>query len=208
MQLQQQPDEQHLLLKEVHHRVKNHLQIVISLLNTQAHHVNNEAAKQALKESVNRMQAIAIIHQTLYQSDSYSGVNMHNYLNELLYNLQDSFNVRDLVTVETNLNGTDLDVSQAVPIGLIINEAVTNAIKYALPANKRLRIHISLHRNGEQITLSITDNGPGFPADFDLETSTSFGLDLIMGLARQLQGEVEFDSKDGVRITISFLQNS
>ncbi|RFM30676.1 tetratricopeptide repeat-containing sensor histidine kinase [Chitinophaga silvisoli] len=195
------------LLKEVHHRVKNNLQIVISLLNTQALHLDNETARQALRESRNRMQAISIIHQKLYQSDSFSGVNMHYYLNELLEYLQDSFSIHDMITVETNPDFTELDVSQAVPIGLIINEAVTNAIKYALPSTAQPHIHISLRCEDEQVAVSIADNGPGFPADFDPDTSTSFGLNLIIGLVRQLRGKVEFDSSAGLHIKLSFQQS-
>jgi len=199
-------DERDWLLKEVHHRVKNNLQIVISLLNTQALQLNNETARQALRESRNRMQAISIIHQKLYRSDSFSGVNMHYYLNELLEYLQDSCAIHDMMTVEINPDSIELDVSQAVPIGLIINEAVANAIKYALPSNAEPHIHISLCCDDERVTLSIADNGPGFPADFDPETTSSFGLNLIIGLVRQLRGKVEFDSSAGVRITISFQQ--
>lgn len=204
MTLQQLLDERDRLLKEVQHRVKNNLQIVISLLNTQAHHLNNETARQALLESRNRIQAIAIIHQKFYQSDNFVNVNLHDYLNELLYYLQDSFSIPDLITVEIAPDCNDLDVSQVLPIGLIINEAVTNAIKYALPGNIRPRIHISMACEDEHVTLSVVDNGPGFPADFDPEAVTTFGLNLITGLARQLRGKVVFDSTAGVRITLSF----
>lgn len=205
--LKQLLDERDWLLKEVHHRVKNNLQIVISLLNTQALHLNNETARQALRESRNRMQAISIIHQKLYRSDSFSGVNMNYYVSELLDYLQDSFSIHDYVRVETDLDCTELDVSQAVPIGLIINEAVTNAIKYAVPFNAKPQIHITLHCDDEDVVLSIADNGPGFPADFDPQTSASFGVSLIIGLVRQLRGKVTFDNKAGVQMNISFRQS-
>jgi two-component sensor histidine kinase len=205
--LKQLLDERDWLLKEVHHRVKNNLQIVISLLNSQSLHLNNETAKQALRESKNRIEAISIIHQKLYRSDSFSGVNMNYYVTELLDFLQDSFSIRDLVEVETDLDCSDLDVSQAVPIGLIINEAVTNAIKYAVPHTAQPRIHIKLHCDEAHVALSITDNGPGFPPDFDPQASGSFGLNLIIGLVRQLRGKVSFNNATGVGIAVSLEQS-
>ncbi|SHL93883.1 histidine kinase dimerization/phosphoacceptor domain -containing protein [Chitinophaga sp. CF418] len=202
--LKQLLDERDWLLKEVHHRVKNNLQIVISLLNSQALHLHNETARQALRESKNRMQAISLIHQKLYKSDSFSGVNMNYYVSELMDFLQDSFSIRDLVTVEMELDYADLDVSQAVPIGLIINEAVTNAIKYAVPHTVQPRIRIQLHSDDEQVALSISDNGAGFPPGFDPQASDSFGLSLIIGLVRQLRGNVTFNSDAGLQIDMTF----
>lgn len=202
--LKQLLDERDWLLKEVHHRVKNNLQIVISLLNSQALHLSNETAKQALRESKNRIQAISIIHQKLYKSDSFSGVDMTFYVSELLDFIQDSFSIRDMVEITADLDCAEMDVSQAVPFGLIINEAITNAIKYAVPFAKRPAIKVTLHCTDNKIALSISDNGPGLPTNFDPLRSSTFGINLIVGLVRQLRGQINFVNKEGTTITMEF----
>ncbi|QHS59711.1 tetratricopeptide repeat-containing sensor histidine kinase [Chitinophaga agri] len=205
--LKQLLDERDWLLKEVHHRVKNNLQIVISLLNSQALHLSNETAKQALRESKNRMQAVSIIHQKLYQSESFSGVDMTYYVGELLDFIQDSFSVRDKVEINADLDCAEMDVSQAVPVGLIINEAITNAIKHAAPFVRHLVIHVRLHCADNKVALTISDNGPGMPPNVDPLRCSTFGINLMVGLVRQLRGKINFVHSSGTTITMEFEQS-
>jgi two-component system, sensor histidine kinase PdtaS len=193
------------LVKEIHHRVKNNLQIVISLLNAQAAFLENPSALSAIQESRERMEAIAIIHQKLYQSENNTLVHVYGYIYELVDNLQDSFsNARD-IHFQLNIADIVLDISQSVPLGLILNEAITNAIKYAFPKGERGTVNISLQpTDGERVELRIADNGRGLPPGFDWKNSPSLGLQLINLLAEQLKGNLYMVNKDGLEIVLIF----
>lgn len=195
--------EKEWLLKEIHHRVKNNLQIVISLLNTQSIYLNNGEALAAIRESQHRMQSISLIHQKLYQSDNLARIDMDEYICELVEYLQESFDTVKRIEIIMEIEPVCLDVVKAVPIGLILNEAITNAIKYAFPAGGEGRIIISLDEPvAGTLALTISDNGAGLPADFDLKNCTSLGMSLMRGLSRQLRGEFKFFGKDGLTIQI------
>jgi two-component sensor histidine kinase len=189
------------LLKEVHHRVKNNLQIVMGLLQQQASFMNNEKELKAIRNSEHRMHSIALIHQKLYQSDSYMSVNMPDYINELVGYLQECFDGQNRIRFEKQIVNVDFDVNIAVPIGLILNEAITNAIKYACQDHQECKIRIGLQQAGEyDYLLEIGDNGAGLSADFDLNGSSSMGFNLIRGLSRQLGGKLELSNKKGLAI--------
>src|ERR1700754_1738437 len=136
--------EKEWLAKEIHHRVKNNLQMVISLLNAQSEFLNNPSALDAIRESRDRMQAIAIIHQKLYQMENTSDINMRPYVNELVDSINGSINDSERINFELDIAHVSLDISRSVPLGLILNEAITNAIKYAYPKNENGTIYISL----------------------------------------------------------------
>lgn len=204
-QLQQLLNDKEWLLKEIHHRVKNNLQIVMSLLNSQAVYINNDAALTAIHDSKRRVYAISLIHQKLYQDENTSTIGMPGYINELLHHLRDSFDTDNRITFEQHIGPLDLDISQAIPLGLIINECIVNSIKYAFPNGRKGVVRISLQTAGEEhLLLHISDNGVGLPEGFDTMEHSSLGLDLIKGLARQLQGNLDIQSDDGVHITIRF----
>lgn len=193
------------LLKEIHHRVKNNLQIVISLLNTQSAHLDSEVALAAIQESQHRMRSISLIHQKLYQSDDIAVIDMSEYIMELIGYLKESFVTAHKLEFDLQVEPVALDVAHAVPLGLVLNEAVTNSIKYAFDNCDSAVITISLDEDYQgNCILMISDNGCGLPADFDNECTTSLGLNLMKGLARQLGGELSIESRNGLIITLTF----
>ena len=197
--------EKEWLIKEVHHRVKNNLQMVISLLNTQSAYLDNDAAIRAIQDSRHRMQTMSLIHQKLYQSENVSVIDMPVYINELVSYLKDVFSTGSGIRFEQDIAPVKLDVAQAVPVGLILNEVITNAIKYAFNGNGNGVIAISMHHvHSQNLLLSIRDTGKGLPEDFDLSGNTSLGMSLVLGLVKQLEGSFELVNKEGVEIIIKF----
>ncbi len=199
-------DEKEWLVKEIHHRVKNNLQIVMSLLNTQAAFLDDKDALNAIRESRYRMQAISLIHQKLYQSENMALIDMHTYIRELVEYLKDGFSDVSKIRFDLQITHVKLDVSQSVPIGLILNEAITNAIKYAFVGNNNGLITISLQETATgRLSLTIADNGVGLPLeDNNKPRKTSMGMMLMNTLAEQLEGTLNIQSKIGLTITVSF----
>jgi two-component sensor histidine kinase len=198
-------EEKEWLVREIHHRVKNNLQMVISLLNAQSEFLNHPSAVNAIRESRERMQAIAIIHQKLYQAEISSQINMRSYVNELVDNIRNSVVDGARIYFKAQVADIDLDISRSVPLGLILNEAITNAIKYAYPGDQKGDINISLQYTGaEQLQLKIADNGKGLPADVDTDHSNSLGLQLIKLFAEQLEADLCFINDNGLEIILNF----
>lgn len=204
-------DEKKWLVKEIHHRVKNNLQTIISLLESQSHYLKDEALS-AIQESQSRIYAMSLIHQKLYREDNLAAINMAVYLPDLVYYLRDSFNVKSHIQFELAIEPLELDVSQTMPLGIILNEAVTNSIKYAFPDHSANNvITVTLEKDSEElINLIISDNGTGLPEGFDVNNITSLGLKLIKGLTGDLNGQFSIKSKkgNGTVINISFEQVS
>jgi len=198
-------DEKDWLLKEVHHRVKNNLQIVMSLLNTQSAFLKNNAAIAAIRESQNRVQAIALIHQKLYSNSSVAYIDIAVYISELVNYLADSYETHDRgIRFEQQIEPVKMDVAQAIPVGLMLNEAITNAIKYAFP-NKRGYINISLGTlDDNNIMLTIADDGIGLPQGFDIKETSSLGMEMMKALSKQLDGSFKMENNNGVVITLIF----
>lgn len=204
-QLQRLLTDKEWLLKEVHHRVKNNLQIVMSLLNSQAVYINNEAALTAIQDSKRRVYAMSLIHQKLYQSKNIATIAMPEYINELATYIQDSFNARSQIQLEQHIEPLQLDVSQAIPLGLIINECMANTIKHAFPYKQHGTMHIYLGHDGpDHLLLTLQDNGIGLPADQQQTESNTLGLQLIQGLTRQLKGHITITGNNGLHISIRF----
>jgi two-component sensor histidine kinase len=195
--------EKEWLVKEIHHRVKNNLQIVISLLNTQAAFLDDKDALNAIRESRYRMQAISLIHQKLYQSDNMALIDMNMYINELVVFLKDGFSDINRIKFDLQIAPVRLDVSQSVPVGLILNEAITNAIKYAFTGNGTIIVSLQPADAG-YLALVIADNGKGFPEGEIPTQRGSMGMMLMHTLAEQLDGNLQIQSRNGVTITISF----
>lgn len=204
--LQRLVEEKEWLMKEIHHRVKNNLQVVVSLLSSQSSFLDNESAQMAIRSSQHRMHAMSLIHQQLYQSDSVATIDMFGYINNLVRYLRESLHTGSKIRFEVNVNDVELDASQAVPVGLILNEAITNAIKYAFSSRDSGVICVTMQRQKGKfdIILQIRDNGSGFQDGFDAKTITSFGLSLITGLTKQLDGSFSFRNDNGVVLTIEF----
>ena len=191
------------LLKEVHHRVKNNLQIVISLLNTQSSYLHDDSAKNALKESQHRMFSISLIHQKLYQSENLAFVNMREYIMDLTAYLKDSLNPSGSIRFQFDLFPVELDINQAIPVGLILNEAITNAIKHAFGNKKEGKVNVTFKENNDDtVSLEISDDGPGFPVEFNIQKSRSLGMNLIKGLSGQLDGAFSIRRTNGITILL------
>lgn len=198
-------DEKEWLLKEIHHRVKNNLQIVMSLLNSQSAYIDNETARNAIQASQHRVYAMSLIHQKLYNSDSVSSIDLSFYTRELVSYLRDSFNTGQRIRFELDVQPLTLDVGQAVPLGLILNESITNAIKYAFPNDRPGIISISLvSPSPRSYLLTIADDGVGIPDHADTVRSGSLGMSLIRGLSGSLDGSVVVENKNGTVIKIAF----
>lgn len=198
--------EKEWLLKEIHHRVKNNLQIVMSLLNSQVVYLNNEAAIQAIRDSQHRVQAISLIHKKLYQSESVSAIDMPAYINELVKYLRDLFNTGRRIRFECQNDPMKLNVSHAVPLGLILNEAITNGIKFAFPENMAGVINISLkYTRDDHYEMIIRDNGIGLPPNFNNQRSKSLGMSLMEGLSKDMDGSFTIESDGGTAIIVAFV---
>jgi len=195
--------EKEWLLKEVHHRVKNNLQVVISLLRMQTSYLDDTEAIRAIRESRHRLQAIALLHQKLYQSDQVEVVDMESYVKDLISYLKDSFGLSN-VRFDLHVESLKLPISNAVPMGLVINEAVTNAVKYGFPDKRSGLVKIILHLTSSgTLSLSISDNGIGMDVE-QLETGLkSMGIRLIQMLAGQMNGHLEITSGNGVTVSIT-----
>ncbi|UOQ75031.1 sensor histidine kinase [Hymenobacter cellulosilyticus] len=197
-------EEKEWMLKEIHHRVKNNLQIISSLLSSQAVYLQDPAALTAVRESQNRVHTMGLIHQNLYQSAGPSLVAMHVYIPELARHLVHSFNRQDSVRLELAVAPVRLDASLAVPVGLILNEALTNALKYAYPARQPGTVAISLQLQDGECVLTIQDTGIGMPAGFDPHKTSTLGLHMIRGLSRQIGGRLQLQHTGGVLISLQF----
>jgi len=197
--------EKEWLLKEIHHRVKNNLQIVISLLNTQSAYLDNQDALDAIRNSQHRMHAMSLIHQKLYQSDNMAMIDMSVYIRELVEYLGESFKQEKNIVMNINISPLKLDVAQAVPLGLILNEAISNSIKYAFKETRSGRIDILLEPQGDdKFLLCIADNGVGLAEGFDPYNTSSLGMSLMQGLSQQLDGDFVLQNKNGLRVCVTF----
>ena len=198
-------EEKEWLLREVHHRVKNNLQVVMSLLNSQAAFLRDGDALAAIRESQQRVYAISLIHQNLYKSDDIARIEMAAYVREVVEYLIDSFGAGDRVRYRASVVPVGIDLTVAVPLGLIISEAVTNSLKYAFPGGRPGLIAVTLAEADEQhFLLTVTDNGVGLGEDFDVSGCRTLGMILMEGLSKQLKGTFKLESADGLTIRVLF----
>ena len=198
--------EKEVLLREIHHRVKNNLQIISSLLKLQSRYIKDKQTLHVFKESQNRIRSMALIHEKLYQSRELARIDFVEYVRSLVANLFRSYEVNsDLITLKTNIDDVFLGIDTAIPCGLIIDELVSNSLKYAFTEGRQGEIHIDLHSNKEsKFTLIVSDNGVGFPKDLDFRNTESLGLQLTCTLVDQLQGTIELDRSGGTEFKITF----
>ncbi|MEL6976973.1 MAG: sensor histidine kinase, partial [Bacteroidota bacterium] len=195
------------LLKEIHHRVKNNLQMVSSLLSLQTKNTRSKAAIVALEEGKSRVKAMALIHQKLYQNDDLSVIEMQGYIESLINSVQSVYKKGGHnISITIDAEGTELDIDRAIPFGLILNELVSNSFKYAFPENdENGKIYIHLSKNGEQGYFEYTDNGVGLPDDAEERTHSSMGIRLMNRLVNQLQSKLNIDREsEGVRFWFNF----
>jgi two-component sensor histidine kinase len=204
--------EKEWLMREVHHRVKNNLQLVISLMNIQASSLKDELALNAFEEIRSRIHAISLIHQRLYRAQAdVTWINMREYIAEIVNFLQDGLAPGHRIQFRVDVESFDVDVSQCVPVGLILNEGVTNAIKYAFPDDQddhliyRPTIEVKMNKHGDDsVRLVVADNGIGLPSGFDPEKADSMGLLLIRNLSLQLNGQLTLGGRNGLEIAVVF----
>ncbi|MBZ2166805.1 PAS domain S-box protein [Methanobacterium spitsbergense] len=189
--------EKEVLLREIHHRVKNNMQIISSLLNLQTQHVEGEETINVLKESQGRVKSMAMIHEKLYQSPTFNEINFKEYIRKLVSDIFYSYGIK-AGTIESVLNIGDININidTAIPLGLIINELVTNSVKYAFPQSEGI-ITVKLSSQRDQLELIIADDGIGFSEDIDIENTETLGLQLVTTLVNQLDGQLELTKKEG-----------
>lgn len=195
------------LLKEIHHRVKNNLQMVSSLLSLQTKNTRSKAAIEALEEGKSRVKAMALIHQKLYQNDDLSVIEMQGYIESLINSVQSVYKKGGHnISITIDAEGTELDIDRAIPFGLILNELVSNSFKYAFPDNdENGKIYIHLRKNGDQGYFEYTDNGIGLPEDTEERSHSSMGIRLMNRLVNQLQSKLNIDKQgEGVRFWFNF----
>ncbi|MEL6358101.1 MAG: sensor histidine kinase, partial [Bacteroidota bacterium] len=199
--LEAKNQENELLLKEIHHRVKNNLEMVSSLLKLQAVKTKDASAKEVMQASQNRVQSMGIIHQKLYQGEKLASVEMLDYFQNLSENIIDAFGAHDQVAIRYDMKPLEVDVDTAVPIGLIVNELLTNSMKYAFPEGKKGEIALSLKETEpNRLHLVVADNGVGKLGDTPIK-GTGFGSQLVQLLTIQLQGTMQTDYQKGTKFS-------
>ncbi|GAB6056807.1 hypothetical protein JCM15415_21230 [Methanobacterium movens] len=196
--------EKELLLGEIHHRVKNNMQIISSLLRLQGGQFTQEDVKEAFTESQNRIKTMALVHETLYQSDSFSQIALSLFIQKLINGLLSTFQPHGgPIRLESKLDPVKLGIDQCIPLGLVLNELVTNSFKHAFPHKKEGTITVILQKKDQKIILKVKDDGVGLQ-NRKLEDAPTLGLTLIKGLAEQLDADLHFESNNGLEVEISF----
>ena len=195
--------EKELLVREIHHRVKNNLQIISSLLNLQSMQLTDDKARQAVSEGRDRVQAMGLIHQRLYQHEHLARVNIRDYTEALVDTLRDSFSLDpEGVDLKLDIDSLELDVDIAVPMGLILNELVSNAYKHAFREIDRPFLGVSIKKQAEGLRLEVRDNGKGLPEEINVKSTRSFGFRLVKSLTKELKGVLSVNNQGGAVITV------
>ncbi len=198
--------EKMVLLKEVHHRVKNNLQIISSLLELQSDYIEGDASRRFIRESQDRIRSMALVHEQLYKSEDLSVIDFACYVDELVMSLYRSSVVdQNKICAEMEVRDIELGIDEAIPCGLILNELVSNSLKHAFPGNRRGSVSIrgSMDEQG-YVCLTVSDTGIGLPPGFDVATSESLGLQIVSLLTKQLHGTLEIRGDEGMAVCIRF----
>ena len=201
--LEKQNLEKAFLLKEIHHRVKNNLQTISSLLSLQTAEIENDEIQSIMLESQNRVHSMGMIHQNLYQGENLAAIEMKQYFINLGGFIIDAYDATERIALDCNMEGLELDVDRAIPIGLIVNELITNSLKYAFPNSKEGKISISLKETGSHLVLKVSDDGIGIGSNPKIQGS-GFGSQLISLLTKQLDGKMTLITTKGTEVFIEF----
>ena len=205
VQMQASIQEKNVLLKEIHHRVKNNLQIISSLLNLQSRYIEDEKAYEVFKESQNRVKSMAMVHEKLYQTGNFAELSVAEYLEGLIENIYSSYGVNiDRIKMEINAENIFLDINTSIPCFLLINEVITNCIKHAFPDGRSGTIIIDFKKLNDKHIIRIQDDGIGLPDDFNINQTNTLGMQLITSLTSQLDGELEVTSNNGAEFKVTF----
>ena len=205
-ELVQSLKEKEVLLKEVHHRVKNNLQVISSILNLQSTYVEDEKTLSILRESQNRVKSMSFIHESLYRTKDFNSIDFSEYIERLANNMVYSYQYsQNRIGLKLDIEEVFLSLDISIPCGLIINELLSNALKYAFPENQKGEIYISVKElNDSKIQIKVEDNGVGFPEDLDINKVESLGMLLVNTLVEQIDGDIEIRSKEGTKYLITF----
>jgi two-component sensor histidine kinase len=198
--------EKEVLLKEIHHRVKNNLQVVSSLLHLQSEQIQDPRITEAFRDSQNRVRSMALIHERLYQSENLAVIDFAAYVHNLAEHLLHSYGVgMENVTLDVEADAVSLDIDTAAPCGLLLNELVSNALKHGFPDGRKGVIQVGLCSDQDgHLTLTISDDGVGFPKDLDMQNTRSLGLQLVQTLVQQLDGRIEVHRRNGTAFRVTF----
>jgi PAS domain S-box-containing protein len=197
--------EKEILLKEIHHRVKNNLMIISSLLNLQSRYIKDKTSLEVFKESQNRARSMALIHDRLYHSTDLKSIDFGYYIQTLSNELFHTYNTDpSMIKVEINAENILLDINMSIPLGLIVNELITNSLKHAFPDKKTGKINIDFHFVDENYEFTVRDNGIGFPEDINFHNTDSLGLQLVVSLTEQIDGDITLKRDNGTNFKITF----
>lgn len=197
--------EKDTLLREIHHRVKNNLQIISSLLSLQSKYIKDSETLNVFKESQNRVRSMAMVHEKLYQSNNISKIDFGEYLRDLINSLFYNYDIQpENISIDTDIESIFFDVDICIPCGLIVNELLTNCVKHAFPNNKHGHVYIGLHNDKGTFTLNVSDDGVGFPKSLDYKNTDTLGLQLVTNLVNQLEGNLEILNNVGTTFKIKF----
>ena len=198
--------EKETLLHEIHHRVKNNMQVINSLLKLQSNSIEDAKTKEILKDSQSRVYAMSAVHETLHGSESLSEINLQSYLSKITTSIFQTYSTDSRrIQLNSDINNSPIVLNQAYPLGLIINELISNSLKYAFPDEREGKISVSLKKHDKELELTIMDDGVGIPDSFDWKNSKSLGLKLVRTLVEnQLDGSIEMESNNGTKFTIKF----
>ncbi|MFA4878344.1 MAG: histidine kinase dimerization/phosphoacceptor domain -containing protein [Methanoregula sp.] len=196
--------EKEVLLKEIHHRVKNNLQIIISILFLQAQKTTDPASVAVLNDSQSRIQSMALVHQKLYQSGDLASIDFDSYLNNLVSNLMTTYGVdKSRITCSVDVKNLSISIHSAIPVGLLMNELVSNSFKYAFPDNRSGEITLRGAEEGDKLVFRVKDNGVGIPEETDWEHLDSLGLNLVRMLTRQMKGKITLSRQNGTEFILT-----
>jgi len=204
-ELRRNLEEKEILLRETHHRIKNNIASIASLLSLQAGYVSSAEARSALNEALSRVHSMQALYTTMLSAEEdIRGISAFDYLSDLTDSVIGLFPSGSAITVDKRLESLSLDAKQLFPLGIILNELLTNAMKYAFQGRRSGRIEVSLHRREGRAVFSVRDDGIGLPPGMDPRTSPGFGLTLVRILGEQLKGSARLESEAGTRVTVEF----
>ena len=204
-QIKKSLQEKEVLLKEIHHRVKNNLQVIISLLNLQADKLKDEAAIEAFKEANHRIYSMALVHEQLYQSEDLATIHIKEFIETMVDKLYHTYSAMNRIDLDLKIANIGLGITTAIPCGLILNELVSNALKHGFPGQRKGMVRISFRLLENQCyKLIVEDNGIGVPNTLDIKNTKSLGMQLVNILTAQIDGKITLDRKQGTRFTLKF----
>jgi PAS domain S-box-containing protein len=200
--------EKDILLHEIHHRVKNNLQVISSLLKLQSANISDKRVQEIFRDAQSRVLTMSLVHDKLYKSENFSSINISGYVHDLITSIESSHNIDNgKIQIKINVQPLSINLDTMIPVGLIINELVTNSLKHAFPDGKKGSIEILFRKeDDEKLLLCVNDNGIGIPEDIDIANITSLGLRLVQTLTTQINGNLSIQNKDGSRFCIAFAE--